>query len=241
MPSALLALCCDATDPQRLARFWATLLGWELADDGQAGVVLLPNDDTGFLIRFLPGRDLEGGQNLLHFHLTSTSRQDQQETVTRALGLGGRHIDVGQRPAEEHVVIADPEGNAFCVIEPGNSFLADCGFFAELACDGSQEVGYFWSKALGWPLVWDQDQETSVRSVIGGPKISWGGPPLPAKTGKFWQHFDLAPPAGGDQQAEVNRLISLGATRVDIGQGDVSWVVLADPDGHEFCVYPPRA
>jgi hypothetical protein len=37
----------------------------------------------------------------------------------------------------------------------------------------------------------------------------------------------------------VDRLISLGATRVDIGQGDVSWVVMADPDGHEFCVLPP--
>ncbi len=43
-------------------------------------------------------------------------------------------------------------------------------------------------------------------------------------------------PVGGDQQAEVDRLICLGATPVDIGQGAVSWVVLADPDGNEFCV-----
>jgi hypothetical protein len=49
----------------------------------------------------------------------------------------------------------------------------------------------------------------------------------------------LAPPVDGDQHAEVERLLSLGATRVDIGQGDVSWVVLADPDGHEFCVLTP--
>ena len=48
-------------------------------------------------------------------------------------------------------------------------------------------------------------------------------------------HFDLAP-ADGDQQSEVDRLISLGATRLDIGQGDVDWVVLADPEGNEFCV-----
>jgi hypothetical protein len=56
------------------------------------------------------------------------------------------------------------------------------------------------------------------------------------KAGKNRLHFDLAPSAGSDQQAEVDRLISLGATRIDIGQGEVSWVVLADPDGNEFCV-----
>jgi hypothetical protein len=137
-------------------------------------------------------------------------------------------------------VLADPEGNEFCVIEPGNRWLAGCGFFAELACEGSQETGYFWSEALGWPLVWDQDLETAIRSPHGGPKISWGGPPLMPKTGKYRLHFDLAPPVHGDQQAEVDRLVSLGATRVDIGQGEVSWVVMADPDGHEFCVQTPR-
>ena len=61
-----------------------------------------------------------------------------------------------------------------------------------------------------------------------------------AEDGKNRLHFDLAPPAGGDQQTEVDRLVSLGATRIDIGQGDVSWVVLADPDGNEFCVTSPQ-
>lgn len=60
------------------------------------------------------------------------------------------------------------------------------------------------------------------------------------KPGKNRLHFDLAPPAGGDQEAVVERLVSLGATRIDIGQGDVSWVVMADPDGNEFCVLTGR-
>jgi predicted enzyme related to lactoylglutathione lyase len=137
-------------------------------------------------------------------------------------------------------VLADPEGNEFCVIGPGNNFLADCGFIGALACDGSQEVGYFWSAALGWPLVWDQDQETAIRSPHGGPKVTWGGPPVKPKTGKNRVHFDLAPPVHGDQQAEVDRLVSLGAARIEIGQGHVSWVVMADPDGNEFCVLTPR-
>jgi hypothetical protein len=61
-----------------------------------------------------------------------------------------------------------------------------------------------------------------------------------SKTGKNRLHFDLAPPPDGDQQAEVDRLVALGARRADIGQGDVPWVVMADPDGNEFCVLVPR-
>jgi Glyoxalase-like domain len=61
--------------------------------------------------------------------------------VARSLGFGARHIDIGQRPEEGHVVLADPEGDEFCVIEPDNNFLADCGFIGALACDGSQEAG----------------------------------------------------------------------------------------------------
>jgi hypothetical protein len=240
MTSHLLALCFDANDPRRLARFWAGVLGREMADDPQDGIALLPSDDIGFRIRFLPTQEQKVGLNQMHLHLTSTSLEDQQQTVARALGLGARHLDVGQRPEEGHLVLADPEGNEFCVIEPGNTFLADCGFLGELACDGSQEVGYFWSEALGWPLVWNQDQETAIQSPGGGTKIAWGGPPVRPKTGKDRMHFDLAPPADGDQQAEVDRLVSLGATRVDIGQGEVSWVVMADPDGNEFCVLTPR-
>ncbi|MFU8874975.1 VOC family protein [Micromonospora sp. SL4-19] len=240
MTCQLFAVCFDASQPLPLGRFWSGLLGWEMADDPRDGVVLLPGDGTGFRIRFVQAQEQKVGQNRMHFDLTSTSLEDQQRTVARALGLGGQHIDVGQRPEEGHVVLADPEGNEFCVIEPGNKFLADCGFVGALACDGSQEVGYFWSEALGWPLVWDQNQETAIQSPHGGPKITWGGPPLMPKAGRNRVHFDLAPPGHGDRQAEVDGLLSLGATRIDTGQEEVGWVAMADPDGNEFCVLAPR-
>ena len=240
MTCHLRALCFDANDPLGLARFWAGVLGWELAGGSGDGAALVPGDDTGFRIRFLPGQEQKAGQKQMHFDLTSTSLEDQQQTVARSLGLGARPIDIGQRPEEGHVVLADPEGNEFCVIEPGNKYLADCGFLAELTCEGSREVGYFWSEALGWPLVWDQGLQTAIRSPHGGPKISWDGERLVPQTGKIRLHFDLAPPVHGDQQEEVDRLASLGATRVGTGQGEVSWVAMADPDGREFCVLTPR-
>jgi predicted enzyme related to lactoylglutathione lyase len=236
MALILEAVCFDANDPVRLARFWAGVLGWPLVQDPPTGAALLPDDDTGFRLRFVPSSQRKSVPNQLHFDLTSASRADQEQTVARSLALGARHLDIGQLPEEGHVVLADPEGNEFCVVEPGNGFLADCGFLGALSCDGSQDVGYFWSRALGWPLVWDQDEETAIRSPHGGPKISWGGPPLRPKTEKRRLHLDLAPSVDGGQRAEVDRLLELGATRTDIGQGEVGWVVLADPDGNEFCV-----
>jgi predicted enzyme related to lactoylglutathione lyase len=234
MTAQLVTLCFDANDPLRLVRFWAGVLGRKVADDD---VTLLPDDDIGFGIRFTSTEAQKTAPNQMHFDLTSRTLEDQQATVARALELGGRHLDIGQLPDEDHVVLADPEGNEFCVIEPGNNFLADTGVIGALSSDGTQAVGYFWSKALDWPLVWDQDEETAIQSPRGGSKISWGGPPVREKTAKNRLHFDLAPPVGGDQQAEVDRLVSLGATRVDDSDGVVA---MLDPAGNEFCVLTPQ-
>ena len=127
------------------------------------------------------------------------------------MGVLGRHLDVGQLPEEDHVVLADPGGNEFCVIEPGNNFLAGCGLLGEVSCDGTREVGLFWRDALGWPLVWDQDEETAIQSPHGGTKVSWGGPPVAPKEGRNRQRLDLAAP---NVAAEVKRLIALGATEI---------------------------
>jgi catechol 2,3-dioxygenase-like lactoylglutathione lyase family enzyme len=231
VPSELLALTFDARDAPRLAAFWADVLGREVVDDPRGALV--PGSDTQLGLRFVPSRAEKVGPNRMHLHLTSTSPDDQQHTVEAALERGASHLDVGQLPEEGHVVLADPGGNEFCVIEPGNSFLAGCGFLGELACDGTREVGLFWSEALGWPLVWDQDQETAVQSPHGGTKVAWAGPPVAPKTGKNRQRFDLAV-VGSDLGTEVDRLATLGATR--LGSAEDGTVELADPDGNEFCL-----
>ncbi|WP_030542198.1 VOC family protein [Streptomyces albus] len=233
MSSRLFAITFDAHQPERLARFWSGLLRLERADDPYDGVAVPSGNDAGYRLGFRPSPARKSAQNRLHFDLTSSSPEDQRETVARALDLGAHHADVGQGPEVPHVVLADPEGNEFCVLEPGNKFLAGCGVLGALACDGSQAVGYFWSEALGWPLVWDQDEETAVQSPDGGTKITWGGPPLLPDPGKDL-HLDLAP--DGDQRAEVERLLSLGAKRLDHAPGGDGAVRLTDPDGNEFRV-----
>lgn len=240
MTLRLVALCFDANDPVGLARFWAAALHWDVSDRAGDEVGLVPTDGTRFGVRFRHVADPKVGKNRIHLDLTSTSLDDQQETVERLLALGGRHIDVGQSPDDSHVVLADPEGNELCIIEPENNFLATCGRFGSITCDGTPQVGQFWSEALGWPLVWDQDEETAIRAPdLTGPFITWG-PPLAPKIGRNRLYLDVAPADGVAQQAEVERLVALGATRIDTGRGEVDWVEMADPDDNEFRVSSPR-
>ena len=228
MAVALRAVALAADEPRTAAAFWASTLGRRVVPDGHG--VLVPGDATQLGLRFVAGPGPKAGLDRMHLHLTSTSAEDQQAIVATALARGARHLDVGQRPEEGHVVLADPAGHAFCVIEPGNAFLAGCGLLGEVACDGTREVGVFWSAALGWPLVWDQDGETAVQFPRGGTKVAWGGPPVTPVDDRELQHFELVV-RDGDPAAEVDRLVALGATR----RGDRDGVaVLVDPDGVEL-------
>ncbi len=97
----------------------------------------------------------------------------------------------------------------------------------------------FWQEALGWRRTYDTPDEVVLEPPAGSPQDGVAPDLLFArvpegKTVKNRWHPDLRPT---DQAAEVARLEELGATRTDVGQGDdVSWIVMADPDGNEFCV-----
>jgi hypothetical protein len=96
----------------------------------------------------------------------------------------------------------------------------------------------FWSAALDWPIVQQDDDEVMLAPLREHPPPAGVYPILfvrapDAKTVKNRWHFDLAPE---DQDAEVLRLEQLGARRVDIGQGEQTWVVMADVEDNEFCV-----
>ena len=196
----------------------------------------MPGDDTQLGLRFVAATRRGAGRTGMHLHLTSASRPTSSSTVRRRWRLGGGHLDVGQLPEEDHVVLADPEGNEFCVIEPGNNFLAGCGFLGELACDGTREVGLFWSEALGWPLVWDQDEETAIQSPHGGTKVAWGGPPVAPEDGE--EPAALRPRPRSTATAGGGRAAGRARGHPARGRRRTAAVELADPDGNEFEVVP---
>jgi len=234
------ALAFDATAPNELARFWAHALRWQIRQADGVGVELERTDAISFGLLFQPVGHAKVGQNRIHFDLTTTSVDDQNDTVAELLAIGARHIDIGQEPNDAHIVLADPESNEFCIIEPHNRFLASCPRLGAVNCDGTRALGCFFSEALGWPLVWDQDEETAIQAPDGtGPKITWSGPPLMPKSGKERIHFHLAPTPGISVQAALDHLLALGATRLDISHACPGAMVLADVDGNEFCLVEP--
>ncbi|GGL18044.1 VOC family protein [Mangrovihabitans endophyticus] len=101
-----------------------------------------------------------------------------------------------------------------------------------------KRLARWWAEALGYTIVHEAPDEVEIRRTADAlPGLVFT--PVPdTKTGKNRLHIDLRP---DDQEAEVERLIDMGARPVDVGQHDASWVVLADPEGNEFCVLGSRA
>ena len=107
--------------------------------------------------------------------------------------------------------------------------------FSEVCIDAADihALGQWWSTVLGWPPEVTEDGDVQLRPP-GGAGPTWLFVAVPdGKVVKNRIHFDFIP---DDQTAEVERVIGLGARHVDVGQGEQSWVVLADPEGNEFCI-----
>ena len=104
-------------------------------------------------------------------------------------------------------------------------------------CADIKSQSAFWSEALDYQVMFEADDEIAIAK----DEHSWPGlvfVPVPeGKAVKNRLHIDLNP---DDQAGEVARLEALGAKRADIGQGEVRWVVMADPEGNEFCVLTPH-
>ena len=123
------------------------------------------------------------------------------------------------------------------MIAPGNNFLASCPRLGAVNCDGTSALGHFWSEALGWPLVWDQDEETAIQAPDGtGPKITWSGPPLMPRTGPERIHFHVAPRPGvpaDDAAAHSSRSAPSGPSDRANCPGAIAFI---DVDGNPFCL-----
>ncbi|MER7520918.1 VOC family protein [Streptomyces sp. NPDC126499] len=231
-----------AVDAQAVGRFWAEALGWTAYSPGvttyvgPAGGLVWP-DPVGVGVDVVPVPERKTAtKNRMHLDLATTSRAHQAELIARLKALGATPVDVGQGEVP-WAVLADVEGNEFCVLEPREVYR-DTGPIAAVVvdCADPRAMARFWGEALDWTVREVTDRQASLRAPGDvGPYLEFVRTP-DGKTVPDRVHLDLLPGPGGDRAAEADRLRALGAADLDVGQGDVPWTCLADPEGHEFCV-----
>jgi predicted enzyme related to lactoylglutathione lyase len=117
MPVALHHLVIDTRDLPMLARFWARALSWQILSEREREIVVGPDENAPVGLCFMPVTDQKTVKNRLHLDLT-TSAEDRDAEIERLIGLGARRVDIGQTGEESWTVLADPEGNEFCVVRP---------------------------------------------------------------------------------------------------------------------------
>jgi predicted enzyme related to lactoylglutathione lyase len=241
----LWSVVIDANDVAALATWWADALGWPATQVEAGEWVVQPegNAETAAVPNLVFGTvpERHTAKNRVHLDLASESESHQDALVERLVANGATRIDIGQHDVP-WIVLADPEGNEFCVLEPRARYLGK-GPLASIVVDAHDPAAEarFWAAASGWPIGFEREQLASLHNPNGRPPDLDFVPVPDRKVVKDRVHLDVAPYAGDDRDVEVERLVELGATRADVGQGpDVTWVVLADPDGHELCVLRPR-
>ncbi|HEU5241614.1 MAG TPA: VOC family protein, partial [Ornithinibacter sp.] len=174
-------------------------------------------------------------------HLDIAGGERQAEVVERALGLGARHLDIGQGDVP-WVVLADPEGNPFCVMESRPEYAAS-GPIAALPLDSAdvERDTRFWADLSGWV-----PEETAMPSALRhpsgrGPLLELCPEPHPKGAAKNRLHLDLRLESRDDPDAVLARVLELGGRELHPGWGDLPWRVLADPSGNELCLLPARS
>ncbi|MEU6091787.1 VOC family protein [Streptomyces sp. NPDC047085] len=235
-----------ALDAAAVGRFWAEALGWTAYSPGVTTYVGPPGGlvwphPVAVGVDVVPVPEPKTAtKNRVHLDLATTSAAHHAELVARLQALGATPAHVGQGDDVPWTVLADPEGNEFCVLEP-RGIYRDTGPIAAVVVDclDPRAMARFWGEAMDWTLHKVTDDQAALRSAKGvGPYLEFLRTP-DVKTVPDRVHLDLLPYPGDDNAAEVARLRALGATDLDVGQGDVPWTCLTDPEGHEFCVLAP--
>jgi predicted enzyme related to lactoylglutathione lyase len=123
MPVTLHHVVVDTHDLPRLAWFWSQALGWPVLSERENEIVIGPDENAPVGMCFMPVTDAKTVKNRLHVDLT-TSAEDRDSEIERLLSLGARRADIGQTGRESWTVLADPEGNEFCVVRPKTTLIA---------------------------------------------------------------------------------------------------------------------
>jgi predicted enzyme related to lactoylglutathione lyase len=115
MTSQISVVAIDALQPRVVADFWCAVLGWHILDEEDYGIGIGPADGAWPAIDVLKVPERKAVKNRLHFDLRAADSSTEQE-LDRLLALGAKRVDVGQGPDVSWVVLADPEGNEFCLL-----------------------------------------------------------------------------------------------------------------------------
>lgn len=115
VPSRIAVLVVDAVDPKLVADFWCRVLGWRVVEESDEGINIASLDGKWPTIDFLPVPERKTVKNRLHLDLRADGVSTEAE-LERLLELGARRVDIGQGPDASWVVLADPEGNEFCLL-----------------------------------------------------------------------------------------------------------------------------
>jgi predicted enzyme related to lactoylglutathione lyase len=117
MPVGLHHIVIDGHDLPGLARFWTQALGWKVPSGRENEIVIGTGENAPPGICLMPVTDPKTVKNRVHLDLTSSAANRDRE-IDRLLALGARRADIGQAGEESWTVLADPEGNEFCVVRP---------------------------------------------------------------------------------------------------------------------------
>lgn len=217
-------LCIDAADPRALAGFWAGALHLAVdPTDEEGGRLVGPTPAHTLWVNEVP-EPLTVKQRV-HLDVRAESPADLER-------LGATVVDDDSFP---WTVMRDPEGGEFCVFGLREDQQAG---LMEIVVDTADPVAIstWWAGVLGATRHDDTEHGFSYLSdVPGAPFEHWAFVPVPEpKAVKNRIHWDITAP-------DVATLLAAGATLLRPPGGDIDWHVLADPDGNEFCVFPPRA
>ena len=241
MATRLVQINMKAHDDSALGGFWAAALGWGMSSEGPGVTNLEPEgfvypDPVAVVVDLISSEEPKTVKNRVHLDLASKSAAHQAETVVRLKELGATLADVGQGDDVSWTVMADPEGNEFCVLD---SLYEENGPIATVVvdCADPQVMASFWGEAMDWTVLKVSDHNAVLRSAKGvGPYLQFLRSP-DKKTAWNRVHLDIRPYPGDDLEAEAGRLQALGATPIELS--GISWRVMADPEGNEFCLLTP--
>ncbi len=234
-------LVFDAVDPQGLGRFWEAVMGAERLTDEPDGFETRLTVEGGPVLDLCFQRVTEPAIDPPRLHLDLSGGARQAEEVDRLLGLGARHLDIGQHDVP-WVVLADPEGNPCCVMEE-RAVYAGSGPIAALPLDSADpdRDADFWSWLSGWTDVTGVAPRSLRHASQHGPLLELCPEPARKGTAKNRLHLDIRLETGDDPDAVAAGIAERGGCELHPGWGELAWRHYADPSGNEFCVLPARS